>query len=451
MYSNMYQFLRERFGSGGGEIRKHSAELEKSQWLSLDELRQIQLGKLKRLVHYAYEHVPFYRNSLKKKGIVPSDIRSFKDFEAVPFVVRDDFFSSQEDLRSKSFRGRTFKDNTGGSTGQVMEFIVDYSTSYWSYANEKRFRGWYGVRPGDKKAWVWGALKNFPNWTLRDRLIKGYIKRNRFLNAHALSEENMRTFALEMQAWKPDMFRVYPSAMAIWGNFLKASKLDGIRPKLIETSGEKLTPTQRAMLEPIFKSPIAEHYSSWEIYDIAYQCPEKGLHVSEDRYLEVVDPQGKPVQPGEVGEIVITSLIQYAMPFIRYKNGDMGILENSACKCGRGLPLLKEVIGRKDDLLVRPDGQPVHGAVMDYACRSFPEIKQFQLYQPDLYNLIVRLVCYQPASKEWVAKFTGELQPFFGPEMKIQVEILDKIPLTPSGKLRFILSQVKPDNLKIYH
>jgi phenylacetate-CoA ligase len=451
MYSSGYRILREWCGRGGSEIRRVGQTLERSQWLPLDELRRAQLEKLKRLIQYAYENVPFYHRSLKKKDILPSDIRSFKDFEAVPFVTRDDFFASQEELRSQSFRGKTFKDNTGGSTGQVMEFLMDESTSYWSYANEKRFRGWYGVKPGDKKAWVWGALKNFPGWEFKDRLLKGYIKRQRFLNAHALSEKNMRNFALEMQKWKPDMFRVYPSALAIFAHFLTVNQMNGIRPKLIETSGEKLTATQRAFLEPIFNSPIAEHYSSWEIYDIAYQCPEKGLHVSEDRYLELVDAEGKTVPPGEVGEIVITSLNQYAMPFIRYKNGDMGVMAQSPCPCGRGLPLLREVIGRKDDLLVRPDGQPVHGAVMDYTCRSFREIKQFQLYQPDPFNLVVRLVCHHPVTQEWIARFKAELQPFFGTEIKIHIEILDKISLTPSGKLRFILSEVKPDNLKIYN
>ena len=257
---------------------------------------------------------------------------------------------------------------------------MDRATALWSNAVETRYRRWYGIKPGDKRAWVWGALKDFSQWHVRDRLA-AYVKRYRYLNAHTMSDKNMRSFAAMLLKWQPAMFRAYPSAISLFAQYLDAHKITGIRPKLIETSAEKLTATQRAYLTDVFDSPIAEHYSSWEIYDIAYQCPEGSLHVSEDRYLESVE-RDKPVDCGHEGEVVITALNQYAMPFIRYKNADLGIYAEKPCSCGRCLPVLQDLVGRMQELLFRPDGQIVNGSIMDYLMHSRPEVSGLRPASP---------------------------------------------------------------------
>lgn len=443
-----FSLFREWCLPGGRDIRYFNQFLDRSQWMSLDEIREFQLKELKNLLKHAYETVPYYRGILNENHIHPSDINSFKDYESIPFFSREDVRSRQIELYSKNYKGKTFKDKTGGSTGQPMIFLMDLLTSHLSYSIEKRNRGWYGYHPGEKKAWVWGALKDFPSWRLKDRLVKAYLKRNRFLNAHTLSHQNMKRFADTMLDWKPDMFRAYPTAITIFGKFLSDNGYAPIRPKFIETSGEKLSKAQRSFLQKIFQAPIAEHYSSWEIYDIAYECPRGSLHVGEHRYLEIIDEKGRPASPGQIGEIAVTPLTQYAMPFIRYKNGDLGVLESKTCPCGRGMPILREVVGRKHDILIRPDGQPVYGSILSYITHDKPEIKQFQVYQPDRKNLEVRLTCYGTVNSEWTSKLVAEIQPFFGPDMKISVAILDNIPLTESGKLRFIISELKHPELK---
>jgi phenylacetate-CoA ligase len=444
-------FVRERCLPGGNAIRHFSKLLEQSQWMHSEDIREFQLSEIKKLLKHAYETVPYYRDKLKKNKIHPLDVNSFRDFECIPFLNREDVRLHQTELYSKCYKGKTFEDRTGGSTGQPMRFLMDMTTAYWSYSVEKRYRGWYGYRPGEKKAWVWGALKDFPSWKLKDRMVRAYLKRNRFLNAHTLSFSNMKRFADAMLEWKPDMFRAYPTAITIFAKFLSDHGYSRIKPKLIETSGEKLSIAQRLFLNKIFEAPIAEHYSSWEIYDIGYQCPNGSLHISGHRYLEVVDEQGKPAKPGEIGEIVITPLTQFAMPFIRYKNGDLGVLGAHRCPCGRGLPVLNEVVGRQHDILIRPDGQPVYGSVFGYITHDKPEIKQFQVYQPNRENLEVRLSCYCPVSSEWVSMLISEVQAFFGPEMNIRVVILDDIPLTKSGKLRFIISDIQHAELGHLH
>lgn len=445
MYSAVYGLMRKYLWQGGQEIRHHMRELDRTQWLSRPEIEAIQLKKIKALVYYAYEHVPLYRERYKKEDIHPQDINSFQDFHAIPFLTRDDVLSELNALISTKYKGGVFEDRTGGSTGRPMHFIMDRHTTWWSFAVETRYRNWYGIRPGDRRAWVWGNLKDFPSWRWQERLA-AYAKRYRYLNAHTMSKSNMQAFAEMLLEWQPHMFRAYPWAISLFAQYLKINNINGIKPKLIETSGEKLTAHQRQLLEEVFKCPVAEHYASWEVYDIAYQCPVGGLHVSEDRYLELVS-NDQIVEPGQIGEVVITSLTQYAMPFIRYKNEDLGIYESKPCVCGRGMPVLKEITGRTQDLLVRPDGQIVYGSIVDYITHDKPEVVQFQAYQPDQKHVEIRLLCREKVDSIWLENLRKEIQPYFGDEMRITLKIVDTIELTPAGKLKTVISDVKANML----
>ncbi len=446
MYTNLYSLLRYSLWKGGKQIKNYLEELEQSQWMSQEAIKNMQLAKIQQLLCYAYDHVPFYKDRYDKERIHPKDIRSLQDFQSIPYLTRDDVVNNLELLLAKGYKYKLVKDKTGGSTGRPMTFYMDQPTAWWSNAVETRYRGWHGVRPGDKRAWVWGALKDFPPWQWKDRL-KTYANRYRYLNAHTMLPENMLDFAKLLQRWKPAMFRAYPSAMYIFAKFLQEQGINDIQPKLIETTGEKLQKNHLKLISEVFNCRVAEHYSSWEIYDIAYQCPEKGLHVSEDRYLELVNEKGKEVSNGEIGEVVLTSLTQYGMPFIRYKNEDLGIYEGSSCKCGRGMPVLREVVGRFQDLLVRPDGQAVYGALVDYITHDKTEVERFQVYQPDKNNIEIRIVPKTDIDESWIEQIISETQPFFGEGMDITVKMVAEIPLTTSGKLQTVISKVRPDAL----
>jgi phenylacetate-CoA ligase len=169
------------------------------------------------------------------------------------------------------------------------------------------------------------------------------------------------------------------------------------------------------------------------------------MHVFSDvRYVEVV-ANGKVVPPGEMGEIVNTNLIQFAFPFIRYKNGDLGIMDSEPCPCGRSLPVLKEILGRTNDYLVTPEGQYIHSEFFAYTFRVKPEVDKFQVYQPNRTTLHIRLVTNQPVDTTWLNTTHAEVQARFGPQMKIDVQLVDDIGLTEAGKYRYIISEVKPD------
>lgn len=442
MYSTLYRTVRS-FWPGALETRRHLRELERTQGLSRPELEALQFAKVQQLLKYAYEHVPYYRERYQREDIHPGDIKGLKDFQALPFLTKEDVNHHLDKLVVPHLRDKVQPNETGGSTGQPMRFFVEDSFWWWNAALEFRGRRWYGVREGDKMAWVWGAQRDMPGWSWQSRL-KARIMQQRYLNAFGMTEAKMQAFAEMLVRWQPAMFRAYASALCLFAQYIKERGITGIRPRLIETTAEKVTGPQRELLEEVFHCPVADCYSARELATIAYQCKRGGLHVCETRYLEIV-ANGKIVQPGQLGEVVVTSLHQFAMPLIRYKIGDMGIYKADDCPCGLGLPVLREIVGRTHDFLVTADGQFVHGEFFAYTFRIKPEVVRYQVYQPDRKHLEVRLVCKQDVGSAWLEGVRDELQARFGEAMQISLQVVDDIELTPAGKHRFIISEVKPD------
>jgi phenylacetate-CoA ligase len=447
MYSKLYRAMRF-FWPGGQETRQHLRELEGTQWLSKPELEEWQLEKIQKLVKYAYEYVPYYQERYQREDIHPKDIKSLKDFQALPFLTKQDVNNNLDRLVVPHLRGKAQLDETGGSTGQPMRFFIEDSFWWWNAALEFRGRGWHGVHEGDKMAWVWGAQRDMPDWSWKSRL-KARIMRQQYLNAFGMTEAKMQAFAEMLVRWQPAMFRAYASALFLFAQHIKGQGITSIRPRLVETTAEKVTGPQRQLFEEVFHCPAADCYSARELATIAYQCEMGRLHVCETRYLEIV-ADGKVVQPGQLGEVVVTSLTQFAMPLIRYKIGDMGIYEAGDCPCGRGLSVLREIVGRTHDFLVTVDGQFIHGEFFAYTFRVKPEVARYQVYQPDRQHLEVRLVCKQDVSSVWLDNVRNELQARFGEAMQISLQVVDDIELTPAGKHRYIISEVKPDFSQLY-
>lgn len=442
MYSTLYRTMR-LFWPGGLETRQHLCELERTQWLSRPELEAWQLRRIQRLVKHAYEHVPYYRARYQREDIHPEDIKSLEDFQALPLLTRDDVNNHLDELVAPDFRGKLYPESTGGSTGQPMRFFVEDSFWWWNAAFEFRGRSWHGVREGDKVAWVWGAQRDMPDWSWRSRL-KPRIMRQRYLNAYGMTEAKMQAFAEMLVHWQPAMFRAYPSALSLVAECIEERGITGIHPGLIETTAEKVTDPQRELLEEVFHCPVADCYSSREMGTIAYQCEMGGMHVCETRYLEIV-ADGKVVRPGQLGEIVVTSLTQFAMPFIRYKNGDMAVYDTGNCACERGMPILREIVGRTADFLVTVDGQFVYGGFFVRTFRTKPEIARYQVYQPDRSHIEVRLVCRKDVESAWLERLRQEVRARFGESMQVSIQVVDDIELTSAGKHRFIVSEIRPD------
>ncbi|MBN2002389.1 MAG: phenylacetate--CoA ligase family protein [Anaerolineae bacterium] len=444
MYPVIYRASRLLW-HGGGETRRHLRDLRASQWFSKTELEALQLRKIQHLVRHAYENVPFYHERYQQAGICPDDIRTLADFERLPFVTREDVNQNREAMVARNVaQSELFANETGGSTGEPMRFFQEDSFWWQNAANWFRAREWYGVHEGDKTAWFWGAQQDMPSWNWRRRL-RSALMQERYLNAFNMTQPAMHDFATMLQEWRPLMFKGYASTLSLFARYVQEAGITGIRPRFIESTSEKLFTPQRELLESVFGCPVADHYSSREMGTIAYQCPHGGLHICADvRYLEIV-ANGQVAPAGTLGEVVLTAFNQFAMPFIRYKNGDMGLTRTGDCTCGRTLPLLQEIVGRTNDYLVAADGRFVHSEFFAYTFRVKPEVARYQVYQPDPAHLEVHIVCNQTVTDNWLEGVQAEIQTRFGPGTSVSLQVVDQIALTPAGKHRYIVSDVRPD------
>jgi phenylacetate-CoA ligase len=208
-------------------------------------------------------------------------------------------------------------------------------------------------------------------------------------------------------------------------------------------TGEVCYAHDRRLIEGYFQVPVADGYGSRDAGFIAHQCPEGGMHImAENLVVEVIREggAGAVADAGDAGEIVITHLDAWAMPFIRYRTGDTGRLLPGRCRCGRGLPLMDVVQGRVTDFLRLPDGNVRHALSIIYPLREMPGIRRFRVTQHKDYSVTIDIVADQGVIPTLVSTVTDRVRPVLGREIPVEVRAADAIPETDSGKFRYVIS-----------
>lgn len=219
--------------------------------------------------------------------------------------------------------------------------------------------------------------------------------------------------------------------------------MDGLGVRVVFVTSERLYDHQRETIESVFGCPVANGYGGRDAGFIAHACPEGSMHITaEDVIVEIVDPSGKVLPPGQSGEIVVTHLATRDYPFIRYRTGDVGVLGASVCACGRGLPVLEQIQGRSTDFVVAADGTALHGLALIYVVRDVVGVRSFKIVQESRELTRVLLVTepgFDPASDATiVAGFRRRL----GEAVTIEVEHVAQIEAEKSGKFRYVVSHV---------
>jgi len=425
----MHRLLRELHEEGG---RSREA------W---DELR---LARLREMLVFARDHVPYYRRLFAANGFIPEKAHLPDDLSAVPVLTKQIIRDQLDELIAETVpRSSLLENATGGSTGEPLRFYQDQRYKTVAAALDAYVRGWWGIRPYDRTASVWGADREFKELSLRERFHL-WRRRRRSLNAFRMTEEDLAKFCRMLAQWRPPYLMGYSSALTTLATFARDHGFDHLRFRAIQSTAENLYDHQRQLIEEVFRSPVYNFYGSREVNNLAAECPEeRKLHlISTWRYVEVVDKAGHPMEDGVPGYIVVTDLSNCAMPFIRYRNEDIGAISNEECTCGRPSPVVEQLLGRSTDLIRTPRGELVHGEYFTHLFYGRDAIAQFQVHQTALDRLVVRYVParvgHEAAAQEIVERIRNRL----GTDMVVTVEACDSIPLPPSGKHRFTLSDV---------
>ena len=442
--------LRLHQSATGRHILERLDDLNRTQWLGHDELLALQRDKLQRLVEYAYEHVPYYRRVFDQVKFHPDDLRrDVTSFRRIPLLTKDLIRENFQDLLTTEpqRRKQLSKVTTSGSTGQPLVFMQDNDFRDSVTADIQRHLGWAGCKMGQRHAYIWGA--NFEvstSQSLRTRLIDW--EWNRFLtNAFLLTDKSLAAFAERVQRQRPRVLYGYASSLYRFAQFVRQGPYQDIMFDGVISSAEVLLPAVRQFVEETFQCKMLNRYGTKELGGVACECEaHTGLHISaENNYVEILR-EGQPAQPGEAGNIIVTNLNNEGMPFIRYSIGDESAwYMGDHCSCGRTSPMLKNVEGRVVETFKTRDGRTAWAgfAGAGYSSLAHPSVKQFQIVQKSLDLIVVRLVKDGEIPQANLDELVRTMHTAFGDNVQVEFEFPDEIPVLPSGKHRYAVSEIK--------
>jgi phenylacetate-CoA ligase len=419
-------------------------EMESVDNRSPAEVTELQAKRLREFIHYTYAHVPYVRGMMQRAGIEPSEIRTPADLTRLPIMRKEDIRQNRASLRS-DLASKLVPFSTGGSTGAPLLFDLPIERIAAQVACRQRASRWWGLSAGDREFALWGSPIEVKRQDhvrkLRDRLFATEL-----FSAFNMSEQVMSAYLDRLCTGRYRMIFGYPSSISLLCQHARRQNRDlrGIGIKAVFVTGEVLFPHQRDLIAETFGCAAANGYGGRESGFVAHECPSCGMHIMADAMIvEVLDADGRPAAPGEQGEIVVTDLHSREAPFLRYATGDMGALSSRICPCGRPLPLLERIEGRTTDFIVAPDGTILHALSVIYVLREIEGIEQFRIRQktPDTFHVqVVKNERYQAGSEE---RIRVGLQQRMQAPLHVTVEYLASLPPEPSGKFRYVISEVQ--------
>jgi len=429
----------------GHDTYRFLREMEEAERLSAEGLADVQRRKLRDLIDYTSAHVPYVKSRLAEAGLKPSDIREPADLVRFPLMRKADARANRQALRS-DIAGKLASFTTGGSTGDPLIFDLAKRRVASRVACRQRTSRWWGVSTGDPELAIWGSPVELTrqDWvrSFRDRFLA-----SRLLSAFEMNDATMSHYLDVLERGNYKQLCGYPSA--IYQLCLHARKegrrLRSLPLRVVFVTGEVLFPYQREIIADTLNCPVANGYGGRDSALIAHECPQGGLHVLSDAVIfETVDPQCRPVEVGQPGEIVITDLYSHEAPFIRYATGDIAVISPRRCGCGRALPVLERVEGRSNDTVLAPDGRMINSLALIYSVREVDGIERFRITQKTLTRFHVQLVCTSRYSssdgEEHIRK--GWTQLLRAP-VTVTFEYLTELPLERSGKFRHVVSELQ--------
>lgn len=428
-----------RFGPG---YRQLAEGYRRAEQLSAADLRRVTDARLRQLLAACAEHVPYYREAWTGPEKQAARAGSLAD---LPILEKDTVRANPRALiRTDLHERRPLVFHTSGSTGTPIATIWSRRDLRDSLAlREVRSANWAGVSFSDPRATFSGRMV-VPNPHSQGPFHRfNLVERQVYFSAFHLSPKTAPAYLDALRKHKV----VWGTGYAVsWGTLARLMLELRLPPppqlRVIVTTSEKVTPEMRAMMEEAFQCRVFEEYSSVENAVFASECYAGSLHVSLDSGLvEILDDRGNPCPTETIGQVVATCISRTYQPFIRFRLGDLAVWSDKSCACGSPLPVLREVIGRLEDVVVGPDGREMvrfHGIFVD-----LPSVREGQVVQLEVDHIQLRVVVADGFGGDDEAEMIRRVRERLG-AVRVSVERLDAIPRDKSGKFRAVVSLIKP-------
>lgn len=421
------------------------AKLERSQWEPTTALRQQQTTALRNLLLHAAAQSPYYHQLQQEQSLPAGNIDDCGQLEQWPLLWRETIAQHRSDLCAANYAGRLIAKSTGGSSGTPLHFYLDHDSNDRRMAAWHRGYGWAGAGLGTKQLYLWGVPLVQQSWRQRqkDRLYNRLLYRRQVVNTFNLNEDSVPRFEALLRQWRPDAIVAYTNPIYWMARAFEDRGIKPTPPGSIVVGAEKLHPFQREAIERVFRAPVFETYGSREFMLIGGECDHhRGLHLTAEHLIvEITDDDGRPVGPGEEGNVVVTDLYNYGMPFIRYVTGDRAVAAVESCPCGRGLPLLSHVVGRQLDVLTTAEGTHIPGEFFPHLLKDYASIRQFQVVQEEPDAIDVKLIVDDRWSRSLQSQLERQIRETIGEGTGLRFRCVDAIPLTKAGKLQVVVNR----------
>lgn len=420
-------------------IYKHLKFLLKSQYWTKEELESYQNKQLRKLIIHSYKYVGYYHELFDKLGIKPDDIKTKEDLYKLPILTKEDIKrEGLEKFTSTAFSKKKIdKISSSGSTGEPLQFYKTKHSSSFNKAAAIRAWYWHGYRLGDKYVKISMNPRKSYIKQLQDK-----INNCKYLSSNQLINEEFQKIANEIKRFNPKIIRCYPVPLLFLAELIKNEKI-GIGSSLvgINTTGSTLHDEIRSKIENVFKTKIFDGYSC-EGGAVCSQCETyENYHFAEEYAIsEFIEDSYTKSDPEHPVRHITTDLQDYATPFIRYDSQDYVVLgDNTPCSCGRAYQNIKKIKGRDSDILITPKGKYLIVENFVAYFQWVESVEQIQVVQNSIDSIIIKLIVNEKFNQLIYEELLSYWKNYIGHDVKLSIETVDEIKLTPSGKRRILV------------
>jgi phenylacetate-CoA ligase len=414
-------------------------QLLHNQTLSKAQLITRQQQALSSIIQHAYSNTPYYHEKYVQSS--RNDAQELVA-DSLPILQKDEVVQHRDEMLARDIDKRTLSmGNTGGSTGKPLSFYYDQHKHELMRAGMCRSYMWSGWKPGQKILNFWGARQDIRLGNSFSKKFQDYVSAEKTITAHEYSEEQLHDWAKTIRSYQPVLLQGYASILAELSRYIIANNIQ-MPPTIlgIYSTAEVLYDWQRTIMEQAFGCKVFNQYGSREIPNIACECRHGNQHI----FTDMVHLESQSINQED--RLIITSLSNRVMPFIRYDIGDAGKLKDGDCACSSPFPMMEMGLCRSNDLIKSRSGKTIHPSYFNRLLYGQTDISQYQYIQSELDKMTLNIVSPSRLGVDTINSLKQSLRRDIDENMTLEINYVEEIKRSISGKHRFVIGNLKAGN-----